>query len=89
LNHRAAGGESEGAAGLGETRKALHNLPNHGAINVVHGRHVQNDVIFLILDVVLDFLINAFAIGAHLHATAQFQNPDAGLDLFLFQKHAI
>jgi hypothetical protein len=35
------------------------------------------------------FLIDAFAIGAHLHAAAQFQNPDAGLDLFLVQKHAI
>jgi hypothetical protein len=70
LDHGAAGGEAEGAASFREARKGFHDLADHGAINVIYGGHIEDDVIFLVLDVVFDFLIDAFAIGAHLHAAA-------------------
>jgi hypothetical protein len=56
---------------------------------VIHGGHIQNDVTLAVLNVLFDFLVNAFAVGAHLHAAAQFQYPDAGLDLIFREEHVI
>ena len=70
LDHGAAGGQAESAARLCEARKGFYNLTDHGAVNVIYGGHVENQVMLFDADVVFDFLIDAFAIGAHLHAAA-------------------
>ena len=64
LDHGAAGGEAEGAAGFHQAGEGLHNLADHGAVNMIYRGHVQDDVIFLVLDVLFDFLIDTLAIGA-------------------------
>ena len=50
LDHGAAGGEAQAAAGFREAGKGLHDLPDHRAVNVIHTGHIQDDVMLLFLD---------------------------------------
>lgn len=81
LDHSMHSGEMQGSAGSFEAAEAFHDLPDHGAVNVIHTGQIEDHAIFVLLDVAFDFAIEQSAVVAHGDASRDFKQDDARLDL--------
>ena len=80
FDHAVNSGEMQSSAGFLEAAEAFHDLADDGAVHVVDGGHIEDDAVFIFLDVAFDFAIEQGAIVAHGDAPGNFEKHDTGLD---------
>lgn len=81
LDHAVHSGEMQCSAGSFEATQALNDLPDHGAINMIHAGQIEDHAIFVLLDVAFDFAVEQSAVVAHGDSARDFKQDDARLDL--------
>jgi hypothetical protein len=69
------------STGSFEPAEAFDDLPDHGAVDVVHAGQIEDYAIFILLDVAFDFAVKKRAVIAHGNTSRDFEQDDARLDL--------
>jgi hypothetical protein len=81
LDHSMHSGKMQGSSGSFQAAEAFDDLPDHGAIDMVHAGQIEDYAIFILLDVAFDFAVKQGAVVAHGDSPRDFEQDDARLDL--------